>query len=110
MLAGNDNWRSPEAHFKGELNKPSDIFSFATVCVYAMLGQVIFRADTDFHKHESQGAYPHIIRLQHQVSFFGDQEGLNGLMTHVGDEEINCQVLGFLWDGLGIIALVTAVR
>ncbi|KAK2781483.1 hypothetical protein FQN53_000574 [Emmonsiellopsis sp. PD_33] len=98
MLAGNDNWRSPEAHFKGELNKPSDIFSFGTVCVYAMLGQVIFGADADFHKHESQGAYPHIIRLQRQVSFFGDQEGLNELMAHVGDEEINCQVLGFLWD------------
>ena len=31
MLAGNDNWRSPEAHFKGELNKPSDIFSFGVV-------------------------------------------------------------------------------
>ena len=31
MLAGNDNWRSPEAHFKGELNKPSDIFSFGAV-------------------------------------------------------------------------------
>ena len=31
MLAGNDNWRSPEAHFKGELSKPSDIFSFGLV-------------------------------------------------------------------------------
>jgi hypothetical protein len=31
MLAGNDNWRSPEAHFKGELNKPTDIFSFEIV-------------------------------------------------------------------------------
>lgn len=31
MLAGNDNWRSPEAHFKGELNKPTDMFSFAIV-------------------------------------------------------------------------------
>lgn len=31
MLAGNDNWRSPEAHFKGELNKPTDIFSFGIV-------------------------------------------------------------------------------
>ena len=31
MLAGNDNWRSPEAHFKGELNKPADIFSFGVV-------------------------------------------------------------------------------
>jgi len=31
MLAGNENWRSPEAHLKGELNKPSDIFSFGAV-------------------------------------------------------------------------------
>ena len=31
MLAGNDNWRSPEAHFRGELNKPTDIFSFGVV-------------------------------------------------------------------------------
>ncbi|EED15820.1 serine/threonine protein kinase, putative [Talaromyces stipitatus ATCC 10500] len=98
MLAGNDSWRSPEAHFKGELNKPSDIFSFATVCIYAMLGQVIFGADEDLRKHESQGAFPHIIRLQRQVSYFGDPQGLNGLMTHVGDEEVNCQVLGLLWD------------
>ena len=28
MLAGNDNWRSPEAHFKSKLSKPSDVFSF----------------------------------------------------------------------------------
>lgn len=31
MLAGNDNWRSPKAHFKGELSKPSDVFSFGLV-------------------------------------------------------------------------------
>lgn len=31
MLAGNDNWRSPEAHLKGELNKPTDVFSFGAV-------------------------------------------------------------------------------
>jgi serine/threonine protein kinase len=31
MLAGNDNWRSPEGHFKGELNKPSDMYSFGLV-------------------------------------------------------------------------------
>ena len=28
MLAGNDNWRSPEGHFKGKLNKPTDLYSF----------------------------------------------------------------------------------
>jgi serine/threonine protein kinase len=31
MLAGNENWRSPEAHFKGELSKPTDMFSFGIV-------------------------------------------------------------------------------
>jgi serine/threonine protein kinase len=31
MLAGNDNWRSPEGHLKGELNRPSDMYSFGAV-------------------------------------------------------------------------------
>ena len=31
MLAGNDNWRSPQGHFKGELNKPSDLYSSGLV-------------------------------------------------------------------------------
>lgn len=31
MLAGNENWRSPEAHVRGELNKPTNIFSFGVV-------------------------------------------------------------------------------
>lgn len=31
MLAGNDNWRSPEAHCRGVLNKSTDIFSFGLV-------------------------------------------------------------------------------
>lgn len=29
--AGNSMWRSPEAHAKSPVNKPSDIFSFALV-------------------------------------------------------------------------------
>ncbi|KAL9110588.1 MAG: hypothetical protein Q9227_004946 [Pyrenula ochraceoflavens] len=98
MLAGNDNWRSPEAHFKGELNKPADIFSFAVVCIYAVLGRAIFGPDDDFQKHQAQGALPAMIRLQRQVSYFGDEKGLNGLMKHVADEEVNCQVLSMLWE------------
>lgn len=31
MLAGNGNWRSPEAHFRGELNKPTDMFAFGII-------------------------------------------------------------------------------
>jgi serine/threonine protein kinase len=62
-----------------------------------VLGRVIFGPDDDFQKHQAQGALPALIRLQRQVSYFGDQEGLNGLMKHVGDDEINCQVLQMLW-------------
>ncbi|EXJ80684.1 CMGC protein kinase [Capronia epimyces CBS 606.96] len=98
MLAGNDNWRSPEGHFRGELNKPSDIFSFGAVCIYAMLERVIFGPDDDFQTHQAQGALPHLIRLERQISYFGNLEGLNGLMKHVGDEEVNCQVLQMLWE------------
>ncbi|EED11722.1 calcium/calmodulin dependent protein kinase, putative [Talaromyces stipitatus ATCC 10500] len=98
MLAGNENWRSPEAHFKGELNKPTDIFSFAIVCIYAMLGRVIFGPDQDFRKHEAQGALPAFIRLQRQVSYFGDMQGIGGLSKHISDDDISCQVLQMLWD------------
>lgn len=63
-----------------------------------MLGRVIFGPDDDFQKHQVQCALPALIRLQRQVSYFGDQEGLNGLMKHVGDEEVNCQVLRMLWE------------
>ncbi|KAJ4992790.1 hypothetical protein SVAN01_01836 [Stagonosporopsis vannaccii] len=31
MLAELDNWRSPEGHFKGELYKSSDLYSFGPV-------------------------------------------------------------------------------
>ncbi|KAL3469721.1 kinase-like domain-containing protein [Aspergillus californicus] len=75
MLAGNDNWRSPEAHFKGKLNKPTDIFSFGLVCIYAMLGQVVLGPDEDFRKHESQGP-----------------------LNHIADDQISCHVLEMLWE------------
>ncbi|KXG50057.1 uncharacterized protein PGRI_060240 [Penicillium griseofulvum] len=99
MLAGNDNWRSPEAHFRGELNKPTDMFAFGTVCIYAFLGRVIFGPDNDFQLHQAQGALPAFIRLQRQVSYFGDQQGISGLLRHISGNETNCHVLNMLWDG-----------
>ncbi|PSN69711.1 putative serine/threonine protein kinase [Corynespora cassiicola Philippines] len=89
---------SPEAHFKGDLNKITDLFSFGAVCIYAVLGRVIFGPDDEFQKHIAQGALAALIRLQRQVSYFGCEEGLNGLMKHVGDEEVNCQILRTLWE------------
>jgi serine/threonine protein kinase len=63
-----------------------------------MLRRVILGIDDDFKFHESKGALPVFIRLQRQISYFGDKDGLNGLMKHVGDEEENCELLGMLWD------------
>lgn len=63
-----------------------------------MLGHVIFGIDDDFRFHESQGALPAMIRLQRQVSYFGDKEGINGLLKHIGNDEVNFQDLRMLWD------------
>lgn len=41
---------------------------------------------------------PYLIRLQRQVSYFGDREGVEGLLKHIGDDDVNCQVLRMLWE------------
>jgi serine/threonine protein kinase len=51
MLPGNDSWRSPEGHFKGELDKPADIFSFA-----AVVGLHLFLGDPHVGLTESPSA------------------------------------------------------
>lgn len=43
--------------------------------------------------------FPAIIRLQRQVSYFGHRDGVNGLLRHLQEDEVNCQVLKMLWDG-----------
>jgi serine/threonine protein kinase len=59
---------------------------------------VIFGQDVDLEKHEAMGALPNMIRLQRQVSYFGDQEGVDGLKTHLGEDEISRTVLTMLWE------------
>lgn len=39
-----------------------------------------------------------MIRLQRQVCYCGDQEGLDGLKTHLGDDEISLTILNMLWE------------
>ncbi|RMY88951.1 hypothetical protein D0862_10319 [Hortaea werneckii] len=98
MLAGSDVWRSMEAHLRGELGKPTDMFSFGLVCIFAMCDKMVCEDDEDFQQFVSQGAEPLAIRLQRLVSYFGDKDGINGLLTHVGDDETNCEILSLLWD------------
>ncbi|KAI6878127.1 calcium/calmodulin dependent protein kinase [Hortaea werneckii] len=98
MLAGSDVWRSAEAHLRGELGKPTDMFSFGLVCIFAMCDKMVCEDDEDFQAFVSQGAEPLAIRLQRLVSYFGDKDGINGLLTHVGDDDTSCEILSLLWD------------
>lgn len=50
-------------------------------------------------KYTDQGVLAPVVRLQRQISYFGDRDGINGLLTHVGDEELNLQVLSTLYNG-----------
>lgn len=66
--------------------------------MYAMLGRVVFGRDDDFQKHEAAGALPFLIRLQRQVSYFGNEGSVNGLMKHIGDLEFDRHLLRTLYE------------
>jgi serine/threonine protein kinase len=68
-------------------------------CIYAILGRVIFGPDEDMKNYTDQGALASIVRLQRQVSYFGDRDGINGLLTHVGDDELSLELLSNAYDG-----------
>ncbi|KAL9097946.1 MAG: hypothetical protein Q9163_006298 [Psora crenata] len=85
---GNQNWRSPEAHAEGRVNKPSDMFSFGIVHV------VLYVDETALP--EGELALSHV--LERQISYFADLESFDGLLRHLGDSPW-CQVLEALRDG-----------
>ncbi|KUL81690.1 hypothetical protein ZTR_09993 [Talaromyces verruculosus] len=80
--AGNWMWRSPEAHASGPVNKPSDIFSFALVCIYAMHRRVIFAVGDD---ELEDGVDRLAIVIERQISYFADLAGLDGFFKYLGD-------------------------
>ncbi|EFE29951.1 uncharacterized protein ARB_03292 [Trichophyton benhamiae CBS 112371] len=70
---GNWMWRSPEAHAEGPMTPPSDIFSFAVVCIYAVHRRLIFSVD------ESElGAGEEILAhvIERQISYFADEDSI----------------------------------
>ncbi|OQN95312.1 hypothetical protein B0A48_18469 [Cryoendolithus antarcticus] len=97
-LVGHEYWRSPEAHFNDKLNKPTDMFSFALVCIHAVLGRIVQPDDADLINHVKRGSYPTLVRLQRLVSYFGCGAGLQGLKRHVGEENVYCQILEAFWE------------
>ncbi|OAL73020.1 serine/threonine protein kinase [Trichophyton violaceum] len=80
--AGNEMWRSPEAHASGPVNKPSDIFSFALVCIYAVHKRVIFAVGEE---ELGERINPLSIILERQISYFANEDGIDGLVKYLGD-------------------------
>ncbi|RAK83920.1 calcium/calmodulin dependent protein kinase [Aspergillus costaricaensis CBS 115574] len=80
--AGNWMWRSPEAHARGRVNKPSDIFSFALVCIYVVHKRVIFAVGDD---ELDEGIDRLAIVIERQISYFADKDGFHGFLEYLGD-------------------------
>ena len=99
---GNAMWRIPEAHCKGRVNRPHDMFSFgATVCIrtrfhtketlirwasqcmWTMCGRILFKIDKEWlhDNHDLTALY----LCHRQLGFFGDEDSIEGLQKHMDD-------------------------
>ncbi|KAI0857107.1 kinase-like protein [Xylaria cubensis] len=96
--AGNWMWRSPEAHASGPVNKPSDIFSFGVVCIYAVHKRIIF-AVSEEELGDGEEILAHV--LERQISYFADEEGLDALYKHLGSDNPWVHVFDILRGGFG---------
>ncbi|PWY78213.1 hypothetical protein BO70DRAFT_430137 [Aspergillus heteromorphus CBS 117.55] len=98
---GHPSWRSPEAILGAEINKPADMYSFGTLCIWAHISQdaSIFAADTiPLHDGDDPWATHAVVRLQRQIGYFGDEKGMAGLIRYVGEErQGTCAFLRRLW-------------
>ncbi|KAL3440890.1 kinase-like domain-containing protein [Aspergillus insuetus] len=80
--AGNWMWRSPKAHARGPVNKPSDLFSFALFAFARFTSASSSRFEKKSWK---RGVDKPAVVIELQISYFADEEGLNGFLKHLGD-------------------------
>lgn len=64
-------------------------------CIYAVLQRVIFAVAEE---ELANGEEPLSVVLERQISYFADEDGLNGLLKHLGDSPW-CEVLKVIRDG-----------
>ncbi|KAH1904024.1 hypothetical protein KXW02_007902 [Aspergillus fumigatus] len=81
-LCGNALWRSPESWCRSRQNQASDVFSFGIVMIYVMVIEMVFRVNDD--ELNSADSWRHILRRH--ISYFADEDGLNGFLEHIGEE------------------------
>ncbi|QSS55572.1 hypothetical protein I7I53_03488 [Histoplasma capsulatum var. duboisii H88] len=81
-LCGNAIWRSPGGWCRSHQNEASDVFSFAIVMIYIMLNEMVFRvSDCELYASDS---WRYV--LQRHISYFADEQGLIGLLKHIGED------------------------
>ncbi|RAK99287.1 kinase-like protein [Aspergillus ibericus CBS 121593] len=97
------NWKDSQdgvmierAHAKGPVGKPSDIFSYALVCICVLYKHVILAVGED---ELDEGIHRLAIVIERQISYFADEVGLNGLFEHLGDNPW-VPIFKVTWDGL----------
>ncbi|KAE8352417.1 kinase-like domain-containing protein [Aspergillus coremiiformis] len=81
-LCGNAIWRSPESWCRSRQNHASDVFSFGIVMIYVMVNEIVFRVSDD--QLEAEDSWRYILRRH--ISYFADEDGLNGFLQHIGKE------------------------
>lgn len=64
-------------------------------CIYAVLKRVIFAVDED---QLGEDEVPLAVVLERQISYFADQDGLEGLLKHLGDSPW-CEIFKVIRDG-----------
>ncbi|KAI0818195.1 kinase-like domain-containing protein [Xylaria sp. FL0064] len=96
--AGNWMWRSPEAHASGPVNKPSDMFSFGVVCLYAVHKGIIFYVSEE-ELGDGEEILAHV--LERQISYFADAEGLDALYKHLGNDSPWVHIIDILRGSFG---------
>ncbi|KAJ0419348.1 kinase-like domain-containing protein [Aspergillus carlsbadensis] len=102
-LCGNALWRSPESWCRSRQNQASDVFSFGVTSansvymIYAMVNEMVFHVPNS-QMTANDSWRPILFR---HISYFGDEDGVNGLLDHIGEENVFQQRLIGLVETLG---------
>ncbi|KAI2000014.1 killer toxin resistant protein [Ophidiomyces ophidiicola] len=83
-LCGNAIWRSPESWCRSRQNQASDVFSFGIVMIYVMVNEMVFRVSDN--ELEAADSWRYVLRRH--ISYFADEDSFNGLLQHIGKENI----------------------
>ncbi|KAK3291997.1 kinase-like domain-containing protein [Chaetomium fimeti] len=82
-ISGNQIWRSPEAWARAKQSTPSDVYSFAIMAIYVMLKYMVFWPGDEAAMSTGGEAW-HTILYNH-ISYFADEEGIQGLLELIGE-------------------------